>query len=110
MNDIQADEVVEDINKLVEEKTGLKDVIPTNGLTPDSRLVLVNAIYFKGEWQKKFAAADTKPQTFYINSNKTKEVKSLFFINTNAYTYYNFPMHWCILNAKLNQATSTSIF
>ena len=44
------------INKWVEDKTAnrIKDLIPADGLSADTRLVLVNAVYFKGAWASPF--------------------------------------------------------
>lgn len=39
-----------------------------------TRLVLVNAVYFKGLWQKQFSAANTKPDKFYLNSKENKKI------------------------------------
>ena len=58
------------INKWVEDQTNnrIKDLIPQ--LSPQEarllRLVLVNAIYFKGEWATPFKEADTKPLDFAL--------------------------------------------
>lgn len=39
-----------------------------------SRLVLVNAVYFKGQWQTKFSAASTRNAPFHLSSGKSKPV------------------------------------
>jgi len=58
------------INEWVEQQTAnrIKDLLPN--LSPDQarllRLVLVNAIYFKGEWSVPFKEADTKEQPFSL--------------------------------------------
>jgi serpin B len=39
-----------------------------------TRLVLVNAVYFKGLWKKQFSVANTKPDKFYLNSRENKEI------------------------------------
>jgi serine protease inhibitor len=56
------------LNDWVAEQTErrIKDIIPD--LPPDEakliRLILTNAIYFKGEWSEPFNEADTKPRDF----------------------------------------------
>ena len=54
------------INDWVEEQTRDKivDLIPPGVLTGDTRLVLTNAIYFKGKWASQFDVAHTRKQAF----------------------------------------------
>ena len=40
-----------------------------------SDLVLVNALYFKGDWDSKFNPKDTLKQDFYIGKGRTVEVE-----------------------------------
>jgi serpin B len=39
-----------------------------------TRLVLVNAVYFKGLWAKQFSADNTRFESFHLNSKESKEV------------------------------------
>jgi len=61
------------INQWVEDQTNekIKDLIPQGALDAMTRLVLTNAIYFKGDWVLKFDAEATKDAPFYISSEKT---------------------------------------
>ncbi len=61
------------INKWVEEKTQdkIKDLIQPGILDPLTRLVLVNAIYFKGNWESQFNADKTKDAPFYISPGRS---------------------------------------
>jgi serpin B len=61
------------INKWVEDKTQnkIKDLIQPGILTALARLVLVNAIYFKGNWESQFKADKTKDAPFHISSKKS---------------------------------------
>lgn len=56
------------INAWVEEKTHdrIRELIPQGVLTVLTRLVLVNAIYFKGDWANQFDAALTRDAPFRI--------------------------------------------
>ncbi len=45
----------------------IKDLLPVGTLTPDSRLVLTNAIYFKGQWAARFDPARTSNASFHTN-------------------------------------------
>jgi serpin B len=55
------------INQWVDQSTRHKitDVIPPNTLDAFTRLVLVNAIYFKGVWDTPFPEYATRPDRFY---------------------------------------------
>jgi serpin B len=46
----------------------------TGVLNDLTRLVLVNAVYFKGLWQNKFRASDTVQDLFHLSSTESKEV------------------------------------
>ena len=54
------------VNKWVEEKTKerIRDLLPAGSVNPRSRLVLANAVYFKGEWADPFKPAETKTDFF----------------------------------------------
>ncbi|XP_049948396.1 serpin B8-like [Schistocerca serialis cubense] len=64
------------INDWVDKKTHHKinSIIPTGVLNGLTRLVLVNAIYFKGDWMKPFNKNDTKPMPFHSTSTDVKSV------------------------------------
>ncbi len=54
------------INKWVAEQTKehIKDLLPAGLITDLTRMVLTNAVYFKGAWVHKFNASATKPGDF----------------------------------------------
>jgi serpin B len=68
-----AEKAREIINHWVEEKTKdkIKNLIQPGVLDALTRLVLVNAIYFKGNWASQFEEKRTKEDTFYLLSGKT---------------------------------------
>ncbi|GLD55025.1 leukocyte elastase inhibitor-like protein [Lates japonicus] len=67
------------INSWVEKQTQgkIRDILAKGVLDEDSRLVLVNAMYFKGTWDKKFKRIDTYDATFRLNKSDTKPVKMM---------------------------------
>ncbi|XP_073344362.1 leukocyte elastase inhibitor-like isoform X1 [Pagrus major] len=67
------------INTWVEDKTQgkIRDLLAQGVLDSMTRLVLVNAIYFKGNWNKKFKEDATHDAKFRINKNDTKPVKMM---------------------------------
>jgi serpin B len=64
------------INGWVEEQTErrIKDLIPAGGLTADTRLVLVNAIYFLADWSQPFEKIATHDQDFTRATGSKKKV------------------------------------
>lgn len=48
----------------------IRDMLPKDVLDNDSRLVLVNAMYFKGTWNKTFEWIDTYDAKFRLNKVK----------------------------------------
>jgi serpin B len=67
------------INKWVEGKTlhRIKDLIPRDAVKSDARLVLVNAIYFLGDWADPFKRDETRPFPFHLTASKTEEVPTM---------------------------------
>jgi serine protease inhibitor len=79
------------INAWVEKQTNntIKDLVPEGLLTPNTRLVLTNAIYFKGAWEKQFKKDRTKDDTFHVD--EAKDVKAAFMHQTDKFGYYSNP-------------------
>uniref|UniRef100_A0A8C2E3T6 Serpin B6 n=1 Tax=Cyprinus carpio TaxID=7962 RepID=A0A8C2E3T6_CYPCA len=69
-----------DINKWVETNTQekIKDLLPQGSISEITKLVLVNAIYFKGNWLVKFPKEATRDGQFKLNKNRTKPVKMMY--------------------------------
>jgi serpin B len=63
------------INAWVEQKTKdkIKDLIKPGVLNSLTRLVLTNAIYFKGKWKSQFKKCRTKENPFWLSANKSIE-------------------------------------
>jgi len=64
----RAEQARRTINGWVEGRTNdrIQDLIPPNVLGPDTRLVLTNAIYFKGNWADEFAKDATADEPFRL--------------------------------------------
>ncbi|KAL1457513.1 hypothetical protein WDU94_007734 [Cyamophila willieti] len=52
----------------------IKDLIQSESLTPDTKLVLINAIHFKGKWTEQFLTANTKDGPFYLDETNNVQV------------------------------------
>jgi len=80
-----------EINNWVEEKTKnrIKNLIFPDELTPLARLVLVNAIYFKGQWENKFMKYCTVKDRFYTGRSKAIQVDMME--QTDEFPYTEIP-------------------
>ncbi|XP_053287471.1 leukocyte elastase inhibitor-like [Pleuronectes platessa] len=67
-----------EINTWVEQQTDnkIKDLLKT--VSEGTRLVLVNAIYFKGNWKNRFDEAATKEMPFKVSPTESKPVQMMF--------------------------------
>lgn len=65
------------INSWVENKTDGKicDLIDADSLDGNTRLVLLNALHFKGQWQEKFDKSRTEMGDFWLNNDKSVKVQ-----------------------------------
>jgi len=66
----------ETINNWIEDKTNgrIKDIIPQGSLNNSTRLVLTNAVYFKGQWRAEFSKSATQNDTFILLDGSTKQI------------------------------------
>jgi len=64
------------INTWVENQTNNKimDLIPVGAIDPLTRLIITNAVYFKGTWVKPFDKNQTKDDNFNVEPGKTVRV------------------------------------
>ena len=64
----QAGPVAREINRWVSDETNerIQDILDPSALDALTRMVLVNAIYFKADWENQFDANDTEKAPFYL--------------------------------------------
>lgn len=86
------------INDWVEGKTNNKihNLVEPSSLDEDTRVVLVNAIYFKGKWQNEFDKNRTITDKFYTSDNKVVDTEFM-----RAKDYYNY--------AKIDELDATAL-
>uniref|UniRef100_A0A3Q4HMZ0 Leukocyte elastase inhibitor n=1 Tax=Neolamprologus brichardi TaxID=32507 RepID=A0A3Q4HMZ0_NEOBR len=74
-----AEEARVHINSWVEKQTQdkIKDLLSQDAVDSLTKLVLVNAIYFKGSWNTQFKEEMTADAQFRLNKNDTKPVKMM---------------------------------
>jgi serpin B len=78
------------INQWVARETNnrIENLIGPGVLTPSTRLVLTNAIYFKGTWAKPFEKSATEPDgEFHLASGPT--IRAPLMHRTGSYLYYD---------------------
>ncbi|XP_036044536.1 LOW QUALITY PROTEIN: serpin B6-like [Onychomys torridus] len=77
------------INTWVAKKTEDKitELLCPSAVNSDTLLVLVNAIYFKGNWEKQFDKEDTREMPFKVTMNEEKPVQMMFQKSTVNMTY-----------------------
>jgi serpin B len=78
------------INHWVEQKTEnkIKDLIPAGVIDPVTRLVITNAVYFKGTWVRQFDKNDTQEADFRVSPEKTVKVSMMQRDDENAVYRY----------------------
>ncbi|MGO9323777.1 MAG: serpin family protein [Terracidiphilus sp.] len=86
---ISPESVRSTINAWVEKQTNdkIKDLIGQGALNTTTRLVLTNAIYFKGDWQDPFDAEATQKEEFHLSA--TQWAMAPMMHRTGGYSYYD---------------------
>ena len=67
------------INGWVSDQTGekIQNLIGPNAITPDTRLVLTNAIYFKAAWETQFRKEASRQEKFHVSLNKDVDAEMM---------------------------------
>jgi serpin B len=89
MNFGQAVESASAINQWVEEQTNKKisNIITPESISSLTKMVLVNAIYFKGDWEVKFDKSNTEKGDFHVSPTKTVQTDMMFSKEEYGYVY-----------------------
>lgn len=79
------------INGWVEKQTNdkIKDLLPPPSITSDTRLVITNAIWFKGTWEKTFDKKQTYDAAFKVDGTKNVDVPTMH--QTSVFGYASVP-------------------
>jgi len=79
------------INIWVEKKTKdrIKDLIAADMLSDQVKMVLINAIYFKGNWARQFDKKLTEAASFFVEEGKTVQTKFMYKEDKYNTTEYN---------------------
>ena len=75
----QPGEAIKTINEWVEGRTQgrIKDIITPDAINPNTKMVLTNAICFKGDWEEKFDDDLTEDSKFFISSDNSTEIQMM---------------------------------
>lgn len=79
----------------------------TDSISRDSQLILLNAVYFKADWQYPFDKKFSQKECFYPEPNKCKEVNMM---NQRAYVKYGFYQQLFAHIIELPYSVSTEKF
>ncbi len=74
------------INTWVEKQTNnrIKDLLPEGSIEPSTRMVLTNAIFFKGKWKREFDKKFTQEQPFFLEDGKQVKAQLMHLPNNEA--------------------------
>ncbi|XP_034035160.1 antithrombin-III [Thalassophryne amazonica] len=79
------------INNWISNKTEnrIKDTLPEGAVNPNTVLVLVNTIYFKGQWKKMFDKDNVFQSNFHVSEKRTCTVYMMY--QETSFRYRHFP-------------------
>ncbi|KAJ9186684.1 hypothetical protein P3X46_002229 [Hevea brasiliensis] len=72
----QADAVTSEVNAWAEKEMNgiIKEILASGSVDNTTRLILTNALYFKGDWKEKFDASATRDYDFHLLNGSTVSV------------------------------------
>lgn len=80
--DLASEDAMKQINRWVSDNTkGMIDSILDEPLEKDTKMALLNAVYFKGKWKEQFDEGNTRKEPFY-GKDKTSQTDMMFQTNT----------------------------
>ena len=75
--DFSSPQATATINEWVDTNTNGKIEKIVERINPQTLLFLINAIYFKGNWQDEFNKSRTRPGTFHLSDGSEKQVQMM---------------------------------
>ena len=90
-SDASADAVRREINRWVAQKTQdkIQDILSPGDVNRDVKIVLANAIYFKGTWASPFEKAATTTQPFHLSTSSQADTLLMHHFDDVRYTGNN---------------------
>ncbi len=67
------------INQWVAQQTNdrIQDLLAPRSLTDLTKLVITNAVYFKGDWAKPFEPSQTRPESFQVSNDQSTKLSMM---------------------------------
>lgn len=83
----ESEKARDEINRWVAQKTKdkIQNILPSGSLTDLTRLVLANAVYFKGAWANPFDKGGTANQPFHLSGKGNRNVPLMHHVDTVRY-------------------------
>ena len=97
VNFLDKETTIDIINDYVAEQTNnnIVDMLSVNDINADTQMILANALYFKGVWQKQFNPDETRSSSFYLADGGNVQVP--YMRATDTYKYH----HSDVLRCKM---------
>ncbi|KAI9073453.1 hypothetical protein K1719_044590 [Acacia pycnantha] len=107
----KADEVEREVNSWVENATNglIREILPSGSLDQETKLVLANALYFKGAWDQKFDPTMTRTRSFNLLNGQIVEVPFMTAPRYERYYYRSFE-NYKILNLPYQNGNNSLKF
>uniref|UniRef100_A0A1I8P1J0 Serpin domain-containing protein n=1 Tax=Stomoxys calcitrans TaxID=35570 RepID=A0A1I8P1J0_STOCA len=85
----KSEDAAKHINAWIESKTAgeITDIVSAKSFSCDTRLALINALHFKGEWRQKFRQEYTSGHNFWLNEEVSVKVKFMYVESTFRYDF-----------------------
>ncbi len=82
-----AESARDEINRWISQKTRekIRDLLPPKSLDPQTKIVLANAVYFKGSWSRPFEKSATRMLPFHLTP--ATEVRAAFMNHIDSVKY-----------------------
>jgi serpin B len=79
------------INAWVAKRTEqrIQDLLPPGAVTPDTRLLVTNAVYFRARWSETFSKKETRTEAFVTANGTTEEVPMMHLEHSFEHTTLN---------------------
>uniref|UniRef100_A0A2K6VT32 SERPIN domain-containing protein n=1 Tax=Onchocerca volvulus TaxID=6282 RepID=A0A2K6VT32_ONCVO len=87
-NNRKKDVFVKEVNEWISDKTNNKitELVTADSINDNTKMLLLNSIYFKGTWLSQFLPQGTRQIDFHISAKRTKKVPMMR--NTGHWMYY----------------------